>query len=389
MSFGVVLKKECVDNFRDKRTIFSSFSLAVLGPIFFVGVMVFVLERALGEADDAIEFAVVGAVHAPQLMANLHEYAVEITEVDTDSPRDLVINGEHTLVLVISPDYGERYSNGNVNTLQLIHDSSKISSTRRHLSLLRSYISRYSRTIGLLRLQLRGVDPNIANPVITQEIDVSSPAARALTILASLPYFLVLVIFMGGFYLAIDTTAGEREHGSLEPLLTQPISRAQLVLGKIGATAIFGGLSLAIFLVSLAFAVPFVPFQRIGMALEIGAAQLVPIFFLCLPLLIFAAALLTVVASYAKSYKEAQTYLTIVVLVPTLPLIFAQLTNVETTLGIMFVPSLSQANLMADIIKGEFVDALNVAVSMTTTSIYGLLLTILSVKLYSRERILG
>ena len=161
------------------------------------------------------------------------------------------------------------------------------------------------------------------------------------------------------------------------------------MLGKIGATAIFGGLSLAIFLVSLAFAVPFVPFQRIGMALEIGAAQLVPIFFLCLPLLLFAAALLTVVASYAKSYKEAQTYLTLVVLVPTLPLIFAQLTNVETTFGIMFVPSLSQANLMADIIKGDVVEGLNVAVSMTTTFIYGALLTLLSVHLYSRERILG
>lgn len=389
MSFSVVLKKECLDNFRDKRTIMSSFSLAVLGPIFFVGIMVFVLERALGEADDAIEFAVIGAEYAPQLMANLREYAVDITEVETDAPRELVVEGEHALVLVISPDYGERYSKGNVNTLQLIHDSSKISSTRRHLSLLRSYISRYSRTIGLLRLQLRGIDPNIANPVATQEIDVSSPAARALTVLASLPYFLVLVIFMGGFYLAIDTTAGEREHGSLEPLLTQPISRAQLVLGKIGATAIFGGLSLAIFLVSLAFAVPFVPFQRIGMALEIGAAQLVPIFFLCLPLLLFAAALLTVVASYAKSYKEAQTYLTLVVLVPTLPLIFAQLTNVETTFGIMFVPSLSQANLMADIIKGDVVEGLNVAVSMTTTFIYGALLTLLSVHLYSRERILG
>ena len=389
MSLSVVLKKECLDNFRDKRTIMSSFSLAVLGPIFFVGIMVFVLERALGEADDAIEFAVIGAEYAPQLMANLREYAVDITEVETDAPRELVVEGEHALVLVISPDYGERYSKGNVNTLQLIHDSSKISSTRRHLSLLRSYISRYSRTIGLLRLQLRGIDPNIANPVATQEIDVSSPAARALTVLASLPYFLVLVIFMGGFYLAIDTTAGEREHGSLEPLLTQPISRAQLVLGKIGATAIFGGLSLAIFLVSLAFAVPFVPFQRIGMALEIGAAQLVPIFFLCLPLLLFAAALLTVVASYAKSYKEAQTYLTLVVLVPTLPLIFAQLTNVETTFGIMFVPSLSQANLMADIIKGDVVEGLNVAVSMTTTFIYGALLTLLSVHLYSRERILG
>lgn len=389
MSFGVVLKKECLDNIRDKRTILSSFSLAVLGPIFFVGIMVFVLERALGESDDAISFTVVGATHAPELMAYLQGKDTEIERVDSETPVELVRNGDHKLVLVISPDYAERYSKGSQNTLALIHDSSQLSSTRRHLAILRSHIGAYSRTVGLLRLQLRGVDPTLTSPIATQEIDVASPAARALTILGSLPYFLVLAIFMGGFYLAIDTTAGEREHGSLEPLLTQPVSRAQLVLGKIGATTVFGAMSLIIFLISLYFAVPFVPFERIGMALEIGVAQLGPIFLISLPLLLFAAGLLTTVASFSKSYKEAQTYLTMVILMPTLPLIFAQLTNVETSLGVMFVPSLSQATLMADIIKGETVEVINVATSFVTTSIYGALLAYLSIYLYRREQILG
>lgn len=385
----VVLRKECLDNFRDTRTILSSFSLAVLGPIFFVGLMVFVIEQALGEADEPITFAVVGAEHAPQLISHLSQYNVKVTPIATDSPRRLVTEGDHDLVLVISPNYADRYARGNVNTLQLIHDSSKINATRRHLMLLSAHISQYSQTVGALRMQLRGVDPTLINPIVAREVDVSSPAARALTILASLPYFLVLVIFMGGFYLAIDTTAGEREHGSLEPLLTQPITRTQLVLGKIGATSLFGGISLAIFCVSLAFAIPFVPFRRLGMALTLGVEQLLPIFVICTPLLLFAASLLTVVASYAKSYKEAQTYLTLVVLVPTLPLIFAQLTNVQTNWGVMFVPSLSQANLMTDIIKGEAITALNVGTSMLTTLVYGSLLAWLSVRLYSRERILG
>ena len=139
----------------------------------------------------------------------------------------------------------------------------------------------------------------------------------------------------------------------------------------------------------LYLAVPFVPFERIGMALEIGLTQLLGIFLISLPLLLFAAGLLTSVASFAKSYKEAQTYLTMVILVPTLPLIFAQLTNLETTLGIMFVPSLSQATLMADIIKGESVEALHIATSMVTTTVYGALLAWLSIYLYRREQILG
>ena len=351
--------------------------------------MVFVLERALGENDESISFSVVGAQYAPELMSYLDQKDTEIEQVESDTPVTLVKEGKHKLVLVISEDYAERYANGNQNTLALIYDSSEISSTRRHLAILRGHVSGYSRTIGVLRMQLRGVDPTLARPINTQEIDVASPAARALTILGSLPYFLVLAIFMGGFYLAIDTTAGEREHGSLEPLLTQPVSRTQLVLGKIGATTIFGAASLTIFLVSLYFAVPFVPFERIGMALEIGPQQLLPIFVISLPLLVFAAGLLTSVASFAKSYKEAQTYLTMVILVPTLPLIFAQLTNIETSLGIMFVPSLSQSTLMADIIKGETVELAHAAASFFSTSVYGAFLAWLSIYMYRREQILG
>lgn len=389
MSFKVVLAKECLDNVRDRRALISSFSLAILGPVFFVGIMVFVLERALGESDDAIDFTVVGAQYAPQLMAYLTQQNTNIEEVVSDTPKDLVSQGKNDLVLVINPNYAQRYASGGINTLILIHDSSDMSSTRRNLAQLRNHIGTYSQTIGLLRLQLRGIDPSLSRPIITKELDVASPAARALTILASLPYFLVLVIFMGGFYLAIDTTAGEREHGSLEPLLTQPISRGQLVMGKIAATMVFGAASLLVFLISLYLTVPFVPFERIGMALEIGFAQLLPVFIISLPLILFAASLLTVVASFAKSYKEAQTYLTMVILVPTLPLLFAQLTNVETTLAIMFVPSLSQSNLMADLIKGEDVEALHILVSMATTTVYGALLAWLAIRLYKHERILG
>lgn len=389
MSFRVVLAKECIDNMRDRRTLLSSFSLAALGPIFLVGVMVFVLERALGESDEPVSFAVIGASHAPQLMRYLEDQDTDIVNIASADPKALVASGDYDLVLVIHDDYADRYMQGITNSLTLAHDSSELSSTRQQLMKLNAMLYRYSRTIGMLRLQLRGVDPSISLPIVTQELDIASPAARALTVLASLPYFLVLVIFMGGFYLAIDTTAGEREHGSLEPLLSQPAGRSQLVLGKIVATSVFGAVGLVLFLISLYIAVPFVPFERLGMALEIGVWQLLGVFFVSLPLIFFAAALLTVVASFAKSYKEAQTYLTLVILVPTLPLIFAQLTNVDATLSTMFVPSLGQAGLMADLIKGDSVPALNVAVSMIMTGLWGAALALIATRLYQREGILG
>lgn len=386
--FMTVLRKECTDNIRDRRTIISSFSLALLGPALFVGLMAFVLNTALGTSTDAVVLTVVGSENAPQLVSYLEQQNTEISREELENPKQAVIDGSHDLILVIPETYARRFSNGEINSLPLIYDSSSLGKARRNYNQVRDMIRRFAQGIGFLRLQLRGVDPSITAPVLVQEVDTASPAARALTILATLPYLLVLVIFMGGFYLAIDTTAGEREHGSLEPLLSQPTSRTQLVLGKITATSIFGAMSLVLFLASLAVAVPFVPLHKIGMSLEISLGACVGIFLVALPLIFFAASLLTVVASFAKSYKEAQTYLTIVILVPTMPLIIAQLLGVEASTSLMLVPSLSQSTLISALIIGEPVEWLHLVVSAITTGTLGAGLAWLAISLYRRESIL-
>lgn len=383
-----VLIKECRDNLRDRRTIISSFSLAIGGPAFFIAMMSFVLNTAVGKSDDPVELAIVGADYAPGLVAFLESENTHLQRLSTDNPRAEVEDDRHDLVLVIDADYPERFRAGQINSIALIYDSSELGSVRRQYAQTREMVSRYARTLGMLRLQIRGVDPAIMAPVIVQEVDTASPAARALSLLATLPYLLVLVVFMGGFYLAIDSTAGEREHGSLEPLLCQPISRRELVLGKLLATSVFSAASVALFLASLAIAIPFAPLHRIGMSLDISLLACLKIFMVSLPLMLFGAALLTVVASFAKSYKEAQTYLTLVILVPTLPLIVTQLMNVEASLVLMSVPSLSQALLINDLIIGSAISTDYVLVSAVCTTIAAATLAWLAIHLYSRERIL-
>ena len=220
------------------------------------------------------------------------------------------------------------------------------------------------------------------------ESDVASPAARALLVLATLPYLMVLTVFMGGFYLAIDATAGEREHGSLEPLLLQPVSRASLVLAKIAAAATFSLLAIALFTIVFQLTLPLVPLERIGMALEPRPLSAVFVVLLALPLALMAAALLTLMASFAKSYKEAQTYLTFVILVPTLPLVASQLLNVETSTLVMLVPSLSQATLFTDLLVARPIDPLHPLLSALSTLALAGVLSWASVRLYRRERIL-
>jgi len=386
--FKTVLLKECRDNFRDRRTILSSFSLAVLGPLLFIGLMSFVLNTALGESSEPAEVSITGAEYAPDLIDYLASRNTEITLIDSEDPRTDVVERRHDLILAIPEDYQARFTEGLMVPVTLWHDSSQIGSSRRNFSAVRAMVGSYARTIGVLRLQLRGVDPTIANPIVVQEMDTASPAARALTVLATLPYLLILVVFMGGFYLAIDATAGEREHGSLEPLLCQPISRAALVLGKTCAAAVFSAVSLALFLVSFAIAIPFAPLHKIGMSLEVDVAMSAAIFFVSTPLMVLGAAVLTSVASYAKSYKEAQTYLTMVILVPTLPLIVTQMMNIEPSAVLMTVPSLSQSMLINQLITGETVDYLHVFISMAMTSLTAAAMIRLTVWLYNRERIL-
>ena len=386
--FTVVLAKECRDNVRDKRTILAAFGMALLGPALFVGLMSFVLTTTLGETRESFRLAVVGAEHAPRLMEHLSQYNVEVAPVEIAAPRAAVRDGVEGLVLVIDPDYRERYLAGEMASVALVYDSSKMGSPRRNFTRARQMIDQYSRKLGVLRVQLRGLDASLLNPIQIAEIDTASPAARALTVLSMLPYLLVLVVFMGGFYLAIDATAGEREHGSLEPLLAQPVSRAQLVLGKIAAASVFSAVSTLLFLTSLSVWVPFVPLHRIGMSLSIGPLTALAMFGVSIPLIALGASLLTVVASFAKSYKEAQTYLSIVILVPTLPILITQLLDFAPSAALMLVPSLSQATLITSLIKGEPVSWTHLGISVAATTLLSILLAWLAVALYKRERML-
>ena len=385
--FLTVLAKECTDNIRDYRSLFSSLSVALLGPLLVVGLLIFVLDKTLRDFEEPIAFTLMGADHAPNLVAYLRANNTRIDQREpVEDPSTLIKSGEAEIILVIQPNYGERYTEGQQNQLVLFFDSSSYSSGRRNLTTLDQLIERYSDTIGMLRLRYAGIQPGLTGPIKTRKIDVSSPSDRALMIFSSIPYLLMLVIFTGCFYLAIDATAGEKERGSLEPLLTQPISRFQLVLGKVIAASSFSLLNLTVFVISLYFALQLVPFERIGMSLELNLLQLLMIIAVTSPLTLFAASLLTVVSAFSKSYKEAQTYLSFVIIIPTLPLIITQIVGIEPSLGSMFVPSLGQAILTSQIIKGEAISYTHVLLSVGATLSMALLFLLQAIRMYQKEQ---
>jgi len=263
------------------------------------------------------------------------------------------------------------------------------SQTRKSTERARALLSAYGGGIAQLRLQMSGVSPLLMVPVAVNDIDVATPTGRAVVVLGFMTYFILFAVLMGGLYLAIDSTAGERERGSLEALLSLPVARGTLVGGKLLATCAFMCLSLAISLTAFIVVFHFVPLDRLGMSANLGPGTAIAFFAICLPFVPLGAALMTFVASFTRSYREAQTYLTTVLLVPTLPIAFATIYSLKTKSSLMLIPSLSQHLLMTSVLKDEPIAMWDVLASTASSLALAAMLIFLTARHWRRETMLG
>jgi sodium transport system permease protein len=386
-----VFAKEFRENLRERRTLLSALLLGpLLGPLLLAGGLTLRLERGAAEADRPLALAVVHGERAPNLLGFLREHGVTVTAVDYDSQtaRAAVRTGREPQVLSVDADFAQRLADGLPAPLELYADASDLAAAG-DSARVRALIQQYSALLGRLRLAARGIDPLIAAPLAVQEIDVSTPATRSVLILGTLSYLILITMLMGGMYLAIDATAGERERGSLEPLLTVPVRRPQLIYGKILATCAYMTLSLALAVTAFAVVLRFVGLERFGMSVNFGPRVALEVILLTLPLVPLGAALMTLVAAYTRSYREAQTWLALVLLVPTLPLAFAGLMGVRPRLSLMAVPSLSQHFLITSLLRAEPLPVPWVALSVGATLVLAALLIVVAGGLYRREALLG
>jgi sodium transport system permease protein len=387
-----VCRKELLETLRERRVLISLLLGPLFGPVFFTVMINLVVSQNLTSAEEVLEVPIVGAERAPNLLAFLRARGVDPLEdhavADVEQAARLVSTGVHDVLLIIDEAFGRDFGTDRAARVALIFDRSKSRAASR-VGRLRGAIDAYGREIGTLRLVANGVDLGLLRPLVIDELDVSTPASRSALMLGMLTYFLLFATLTGGLHLAIDTTAGERERKSLEPLLTLPVARSSLLLGKMTATVCYMLASLALTLAAFAIALRQLPLEDIGMSSSFGFATAALGFALLCPFAPLGAALMTTVASFTKTYREAQTYLTFVLLVPTLPLAVATLLNVEPAAKLMWIPSLSQHLLITTLIKGQPLDLSFVAISAASTLAFGAALGWLAVRLYRREAILG
>lgn len=386
-----VFLKEIVDNLRDRRSLASALILGpIFGPILFAFVISLSIERSLDDVEETMKLPVVGQEYAPNLVRYLESRNIEITDgpADSDAAAAAVRTGLHDVVLVIPEDFGAQLAATIPARVKLYSDRANTQGGREARRAARA-LSAYNRELAAIRLSARGINPLVLRPINIDDIDVSTPSGRSAMLLGMMSYFFIFALLMGGMYLAIDSTAGERERGSLEPLLSLPVTRTQLMLGKIAATGVFMAFSLMLSLLSFYVVLKFMPLEKLGMTPNFDLAVVVAAFFLLAPFILLGASLMTLVASFTKSYKEAQTWISVVLIAPTLPILIVSILTLRPQLEFMFVPSLSQHLILVDMVKNEPLNGLHIAISVLSTLVFGALLTWACARLYRREGLLG
>jgi len=388
---GTVFRKEVLEGLRDRRSIVTALLFGpIFGPVLFAGITSYAVDLQLDEAERPIEVPVVGGAGSDKLMSHLHARLIDTDHerfADAGALRESVRRGETNAGLVVDAGFGDALRDGSPARLWIVTDVSN-NTARPAVARLRSALMEYSGLIGTQRLQLRGIDPTVAHPIAVLTDDVSTPSGRAVLLLGMMTYFLLFATLLGGTQVAIDTTAGERERGSLEPLLTLPVSRAGVVWGKLGATFVFMAISLAISIVAFAVAVRFLPLAKIGMTANLTPMVCASIYVVMLPFGVLGAGVMSIVASYTKSFREAQTYTSLAMVAPTLPIILVVLNPIQPSLPSMLVPSLAQHLLVTELVKGEGVDPLLVLVSAMATIVVGVVCGLATVRRYGSERLL-
>lgn len=346
----VVWRKELKDWSRDRRSIVTALVGILFGPLFFAFTFNTMANRQR-QAED-VTIPVVGAAHAPALMAWLRQQA-GVTVVDGPAdPEEAVRTSQQEVVVVIADDFAEDFSAAKPAQVRIVADSSS-QTTRPKVQRVRSLFQAYSSQIGSLRLIARGVSPVVASAVQIEDVEVSSAQQRAARIISFLPVFILMSAFMGAMQIATDSTAGERERGSLEALLVNPAPRGAILAGKWLAALSVAFAAVLLSGTLLAWIFGAIPFQDLGLRFRLGAPHLAGTLAALLPLCPLMVAAQVYMATFAKSFKEAQSYLSLLMMAVMLPGFVLTLYPAGSTTWMYFVPFLGQTAMMTDVLGGK------------------------------------
>ncbi len=355
----MVFRKELLDALRDRRTLtMVLLSSVAIGPL--VLLLISTLVSGIEERAQVREVLAVGMQHAPTLRNYLERQTYAVREAPTDYEARLQDKRLGDAVLVIDEHFEAELARGDVPVVVLVGSSAN-ARAQAGMGRLAALLQGFGAEQAALRLAWRGVSPTLVQPVNVDEVDLADPSARAAQLTAMVPFFVLMAVLYGALNAALDSTAGERERGSLEPLLMNPASRSALVIGKWAAVA---AVAMLIAVLSCASFLPgqwLLRNETMAALFRFGIGEALRFLVLLLPLAAALSALLMAIAIGCRSFKEAQASATGVVLAVSLLPLLALFNQEGESAWFLWVPALAQITLMGRVLKGEAIAAWEVA----------------------------
>jgi sodium transport system permease protein len=386
---SIVLKKELKDLFRDKKT----FIMGVLIPLLLIPVMFYVMDKSMSsfmeDAEKSITIGIQDESNGP-----FGEFVKSQKNIDVKESNDFeedVKNGDIDVAIKIPKNFEENLQNEKQSELTIIYDNSSQSSSTA-FSFINSYVDAYSKEIVKVRLQQKNIDESILTPIIVKEkTSLASGKGEGLVMLSSmLPMFLIIYSVTGPLAAATDLGAGEKERGTLEPLLSTQAGRLSLLWGKFLAITVMGIITSAAFIVGVLIAMnkskTMFGGDISGINLSLGSLIIIGV--ICILITMVFGAIELAISIYSRSFKEAQTYLspiTIIAFIPAYATFMLDPKNIEM---IYFnIPVVNAIALIKEAIAGVF-DPIHIALTFGWLVVYIIASILFARYMFNREDVI-
>jgi sodium transport system permease protein len=356
--FATIFRKEFTDTIRDRRTLF----VMIVFPLLLIPILMIVVTNlqisSMKKAEEKVlRVALVSRANAAGLVAALTDRPdIRLTTAfPADSMETMIARDSIDAAVVVSGDFDDAVAHMKSGTIRLYYKSSEdFDMVKRRLT---GIIAGFEKQILAERFARLKLDEGIVNPVRVEEHDIASLKERfGKAVGGMVPYLFVIFCFMGSMYPAIDLAAGEKERGTMETLLTAPVSRFQILLGKFAVVVLTGLMSAVVSILGILFAVhqiSRVPPELLGVITSMLDVQTVLLVLsLLLPLSVFFAAFLLSLSIFAKSYKEAQSIISPLTILVILPAMIGLFPGVALDPVTSLIPVLNVSLASKDIISG-------------------------------------
>jgi sodium transport system permease protein len=380
--------KEMTDTIRDRRTLMVMILLPIiLMPAILIASVKLQEWSSKSRAEDVVQLMVTGEEYAPELVDYLSQQE-KIEIAAAGDAVELLKEGEIDANLVIPEDYRSRIEAEQPVDLTLqvtsVKGNSQAAADKVALS-----ISEYSTEVIEERLEERGESGDLLNTVALRMEDTASEKEKGGTILGYLlPMFLVIFAIIGGMYTAIDVSAGEKERKTLESLLMTPASRTEIVTGKFLAVATVSMVTIIISVAAIYISAGFISTTEESARIVVDVKAILIMLPIALLLAAMFAALLLAISIYAKSFKEAQNYITPLYIAAVLPVIVANtVPNLGDNLIFFVIPGFNAVVLFRELLVGDYVLS-HILITVASMVFFTWLSIRYAARIYSRDDVL-